>query len=65
MALAASYVALNAPRVELLAARGPAGERAFEWLVPVGLVAGALRGFVAAQLTAMFGGHDYVRGRRG
>ena len=40
-------------------------KRAFEWLVPVGLVLGLYVGFVAAQLTAMFGGHDYLRATTG
>ena len=66
LALAASYVALNAPRVEALvpAATAPV-KRAFEWLVPVALVLALYVGFVAAQATAMFGGHDYVRATTG
>jgi hypothetical protein len=66
VALAASYVALNAPRVEALtpAATAPV-KRAFEWLVPVGLVLALYVGFVAAQLAVMFGGHDYVRATTG
>jgi hypothetical protein len=66
VALAASYVALNAPRVETLAPAATAPvKRAFEWLVPVGLVVALYVGFVAAQATAMFGGHDYVRATTG
>ncbi len=66
LALAASYVALNAPHVEALAPKGTtAVRRSFEWLVPVGLVLALYVGFVAAQLTAMFGGHDYVRATTG
>jgi hypothetical protein len=65
-ALAAAYVALNAPRVEALAPAPPTPvRRSFEWLVPVGLVLALYVGFVAAQLTAMFGGHDYVRASTG
>jgi two-component system sensor histidine kinase BaeS len=66
LALAASYVALNRPRVEALApaATAPVG-RPFEWLVPVGLVLALYVGFVAAQATAMFGGHDYLRATTG
>jgi hypothetical protein len=64
--LAASYVALNAPHVETLARPDAAPvRRGFEWLVPVGLVLALYVGFVAAQLTAMFGGHDYVRATTG
>ncbi|HEX4976907.1 MAG TPA: DUF4173 domain-containing protein [Nocardioides sp.] len=60
--LAGAYVALNPPRADRLApGRGRAVDRAFEWLVPVGLVLGLYLGFVAAQATALFGGHDYVR----
>lgn len=60
--LAASYVALNPPPVERLH-RGPGTPvaRPWEWLVPVGLVVALYVGFVAAQATVMFGGHDYLR----
>ncbi len=60
--LAACYVALNPPHVDRLAG-GPARPvaRAFEWLVPVGLVLALYVGFVAAQATVMFGGHDLLR----
>lgn len=64
--LAASYVALNPPRVERLAVQTPKPlGRAFEWLVPVGLVLALYVGFVAAQLSVMFGGHDYLRSTTG
>jgi hypothetical protein len=42
----------------------PAGKpvsRPFEWAVPVGLVVAVFAVFVVAQLTVMFGGHDYLR----
>lgn len=60
--LAAAYVALNPPRVERLAA-GPATPvaRPFEWLVPLLLVVALYVGFVAAQATVMFGGHEFLR----
>ncbi|UNX53512.1 DUF4173 domain-containing protein [Georgenia sp. TF02-10] len=60
--LAACYLALNPPRVDRLAlpAARPVA-RAWEWLVPVGLVLAVFVGFVAAQASAMWGGHDYVR----
>lgn len=57
--LAASYVALNPPRVDL-----PTGQRqpreVWEWLVPVLLVDALLVGFAVAQATALFGGRDYL-----
>jgi two-component system sensor histidine kinase BaeS len=60
--LAASYVALNPPPVHQLTVPGPRPvSQAFEWLVPVGLVLVLYAGFVAAQLTVMFGGHTYLR----
>ena len=60
--LAGAYVALNPPRPDRLApGRGRTVSRVFEWLVPVGLVLALFVGFVAAQATALFGGHDYVR----
>lgn len=60
--LAGAYVALNPPAPDRLAPRGGRPvTRAFEWLVPVGLVLALYVGFVAAQATALFGGHDYVR----
>jgi two-component system sensor histidine kinase BaeS len=62
LTLAGAYVGLNPPQVERLAP--PAGSpvaRRFEWLVPVSLVVLVFALFVIAQLTAMFGGHGYVR----
>jgi two-component system sensor histidine kinase BaeS len=58
---AAAYVALTPPRVDRLAL--PAGRpvRRFEWVVPVGLVVATFVGFLAAQATALFGGHGYLR----
>lgn len=62
LTLAGTYVALNPPRVERLALPDgtPVGRR-FEWLVPVALVDAVFAVFVAAQLTAMFGGHAYLQ----
>ena len=60
--LAACYLALNPPRVDRLAL--PAARpvtRAWEWLVPVGMVVAVFAGFVLAQATAMWGGHDYIQ----
>ncbi|GAB3876368.1 DUF4153 domain-containing protein [Terrabacter terrigena] len=60
--LAASYVALNPPRVQRVAL--PAGRpvaRTFEWVVPVGLVVTLFVAFVVAQAAALFGGHEYIQ----
>ena len=58
--LAALYVALNPPRVDV----EPSGRRhtrsAWEWLVPVALVDLLLVGFAVAQATALFGGRSYL-----
>lgn len=60
--LAAAYVAMNPPRVERLhPGQATPVARAFEWLVPVGLVIALYAGFVVAQATAMFGGHAYLQ----
>jgi Domain of unknown function (DUF4173) len=59
--LAASYVALNPPRVDRLHRTATPVSRTFEWLVPVALVIALYVGFVVAQATVMFGGHDYLR----
>ncbi|MGH3448048.1 MAG: DUF4153 domain-containing protein, partial [Nocardioidaceae bacterium] len=60
--LAASYLALNPPRVERVA-MPPARPvtRAWEWLVPVGVVVAVFLAFLVAQASAMWGGHDFVR----
>ncbi|MDC5697933.1 DUF4173 domain-containing protein [Intrasporangium calvum] len=60
--LAASYVAINPPRVDRLAlpqARSVA--RSWEWLVPATFVIAVFVAFVVAQAAAMWGGHDYVQ----
>ncbi len=58
--LAATYLALNPPRVEPGA--GPARPVAhrYEWLAPVLLVDGVFLVFLGAQATVIFGGHDYL-----
>jgi hypothetical protein len=62
LTLAGVYAALNPPRVEKLALpQGTPVARRFEWLVPVSLVVAVFAIFVAAQLTVMFGGHEYLR----
>ncbi len=60
--LAAAYLALNPPNVRVLGS-GSTRQVAhrFEWLVPVALVDLVFAVFVAAQLSVLFGGHDYVQ----
>jgi two-component sensor histidine kinase len=64
--LAACYLSVNPPRVELLRAR-PARPvaRLWEWVVPVGVVVALFVAFVVAQAAALFGGHAYVQRRTG
>ncbi len=60
--LAAAYVALNPPRTDDFGVLPRATvEHRFEWLVPVLLVDAVFAVFVAAQLSVLFGGHDYVQ----
>lgn len=60
--LAACYLALNPPRVDLVAVpEGTPVTRAWEWLVPVGVVIATFVVFLVAQGAALFGGHDYVQ----
>ncbi len=58
--LAALYVALNPPQVDLGPAERHHARSVWEWLVPVGLVDVLLVGFAAAQATALFGGRDHL-----
>ncbi|GGC55932.1 DUF4173 domain-containing protein [Hoyosella rhizosphaerae] len=60
--LAATYVAVNPPPVEK-ATLPPATpvRRRFEWIIPLGMLIAIFMAFVAAQATAMWGGHDYVQ----
>lgn len=55
------YVALAPPQVERLALPVGRPVRRFEWAVPVGLVIATFVVFLAAQVTVLFGGHDYIR----
>ena len=59
--LAATYLALNPPRVE--PGTGPVRRVAhrYEWLAPVLLVDAVFLVFLGAQATVIFGGHDYLR----
>ena len=60
--LTGAYLALNPPEVAHMSL--PEGRRpahAWEWAVPVGLVVAVVAGFLIAQGTAMWGGHEYLR----
>lgn len=60
--LAACYLALNPPRVEKVAMPSTRPvSRTWEWLVPVGVVMAVFLGFLVAQASAMWGGHDFVQ----
>lgn len=59
--LTGAYLALNPPAVaELTLPRGRT-VRTWEWAVPVGLVVAVVAAFLAAQATAMWGGHEHLR----
>jgi signal transduction histidine kinase len=61
ISLSGAYLALNPPEIADLTV--PGGRRvahAWEWAVPVGLVVVLFAGFIVAQATAMWGGHDYL-----
>lgn len=58
--LAAAYVALNPPVVnQVSSAVRPVAAR-FEWLTPVLVVNAVFAVFLLAQVTVIFGGHDYL-----
>ena len=60
--LAGAYLALNPPRIaDLDVPRGAPVRHLWEWLVPVAVVIALFAGFLIAQATAMWGGHDYLR----
>ncbi|ANS79563.1 sensor kinase, two-component system [Serinicoccus hydrothermalis] len=60
--LAACYLSLNPPRTDLVALpEPPRPARAWEWVVPVGVVVATFVVFLLAQGAAMFGGHDFVQ----
>ena len=58
--LAATYLALNPPSVDLGAGSARSVARRYEWLAPVLLVDGVFLVFLGAQATVIFGGHDYL-----
>jgi signal transduction histidine kinase len=59
--LAATYLALNPPNVEPAAGTARPVARRYEWLAPVLLVDAVFLVFLAAQATAIFGGHAYLQ----
>lgn len=62
IALAGAYLALNPPRIaDLDIPRGRPVTHRWEWLVPLGVVIALFVAFLAAQATAMWGGHEYLR----
>jgi two-component system sensor histidine kinase BaeS len=58
--LAATYLALNPPTIELGAGRARSVAHRYEWLAPVLLIDGVFLVFLGAQATVIFGGHDYL-----
>lgn len=65
LSLAASYAAHNPARVDVLDRAPRPLRNRFEWLVPVLLVDAVFAVFLLSQLTAFFGGHDYVEDTTG
>jgi len=60
--LTGAYLALNPPRVaDRSLPLGRRASHAWEWAVPVGVVVVLVTGFLAAQATAMWGGHEYLQ----
>jgi signal transduction histidine kinase len=59
--LAAAFVALAPPAVDRLRLPPGTSRSDFEWLAPVLVVDAVFLAFLAAQATAMFGGHDYLQ----
>ena len=59
--LAAAYLALNPPNVDLTMPAQRAVKRRYEWLAPVLVVDAVFAAFLIAQAAAFFGGHDYVQ----
>ncbi|GAA2164412.1 DUF4153 domain-containing protein [Pedococcus bigeumensis] len=59
--LAAAYVSMAPPAVDRLQLPLRPSRRQFEWLAPVTVVNAVFLLFLAAQATALFGGHDYLQ----
>lgn len=61
IALAGAYLALNPPKIaDLDVPRGVPVRHRWEWLVPLGVIIALFVAFLAAQATAMWGGHEYL-----
>ncbi len=58
--LAATYLGINPPNVEVDTGTTRPVARRYEWLAPVLLVDGVFLVFLAAQATVIFGGHEYL-----
>lgn len=58
--LAATYLALNPPRVDQPQEEVRPVNRPFEWLAPVLVVDAVFAAFLVAQATVIFGGHEYL-----
>lgn len=58
--LAGCYLALNPPRADAIVAPATRFVRRWEWGVPVGFVIALFAGFLLAQASATFRGHEYV-----
>ncbi|MGH3734905.1 MAG: DUF4153 domain-containing protein, partial [Micromonosporaceae bacterium] len=58
--LGAAFLARVPPRLDRVGTREPRRARLWEWLVPLTALVVLFGGFVAVQLTVLFGGHAYV-----
>ncbi|HEY0888331.1 MAG TPA: DUF4153 domain-containing protein [Nocardioides sp.] len=59
--LAAAYLGLNPPVLSRDGSTPRPVRRRYEWLAPVLVIDAVFAGFLAAQATVIFGGHDYLR----
>ncbi|MBZ5736651.1 DUF4153 domain-containing protein [Nocardioides mangrovi] len=59
--LAAAYLALNPPRVDLPERPARPVANRYEWLAPVLVVVAVFAAFLVAQATVVFGGHAYLQ----
>jgi len=58
--LGATYLALNPPKLEPGTGTPRPVAHRYEWLAPVLLIDGVFGMFLIAQVTVLFGGHDYL-----
>ena len=61
LTLAGAFVAVVPPHVDRLSLPAARSVRRYEWAVPVGLVLATFAVFLTAQLSVLFGGHDYLQ----